>query len=46
MSIEPLAEGAAAVRSAWTALERDWRSVVVGAVIVAVVQVLNLGIPW
>ncbi|ADD06111.1 uncharacterized protein Nmag_2551 [Natrialba magadii ATCC 43099] len=35
-----------AVRSRWNALERDWQSVVVGALIVAFVSVLDVHIPW
>ncbi|ELY83987.1 hypothetical protein [Natrinema altunense] len=34
------------IRARWTALERDWQSVVVGATIVGLVSVLGLPIPW
>ncbi|ELY76220.1 hypothetical protein [Natrinema pallidum] len=34
------------IRDRWTALERDWQSVVVGATIVGLVSVLGLPIPW
>ncbi|SDJ37241.1 hypothetical protein [Natronorubrum texcoconense] len=30
----------------WSALERDWKSVVVGGVIVALIGALELRIPW
>lgn len=35
-----------AVRTRWAALDRDWKSVVVGATIAALVSVLGLPIPW
>lgn len=34
------------VRARWSALERDWKSVVVGTVIVALVGALEIQIPW
>lgn len=37
---------AAALRSRWTALESDWQSVVVGAVIVALIEALGVRVPW
>ncbi|OIB58729.1 hypothetical protein BBD46_06920 [Natrialba sp. SSL1] len=36
----------AGVRSRWSALERDWQSVVVGATVVALVSLLDVHIPW
>ncbi|ELY51405.1 MULTISPECIES: hypothetical protein [Natronorubrum] len=36
----------AAIRSYWTALERDWQSVAVGAVIVVLTVVFEIQIPW
>ncbi|AXR81563.1 hypothetical protein AArcMg_1551 [Natrarchaeobaculum sulfurireducens] len=30
----------------WTALERDWRSVAVGAMIVGSIALLDLQVPW
>ncbi|WP_275039962.1 hypothetical protein [Natronorubrum sulfidifaciens] len=35
-----------AIRSYWTALERDWQSVAVGAVIVALTVGFEIQIPW
>ncbi|ELY89120.1 hypothetical protein C483_14255 [Natrialba hulunbeirensis JCM 10989] len=36
----------AEVRSRWSALERDWQSVVVGVTVVALVSLLDVHIPW
>ncbi|WP_306053133.1 hypothetical protein [Natronococcus wangiae] len=44
MSLERWKRGITAVRSRWTDLERDWRSVVVGATIVALAGTVR--IPW
>lgn len=33
-------------RSRWEAIDRDWRSVAVGAAIVALVGLLDVRIPW
>ncbi|ELY66014.1 hypothetical protein [Natronococcus jeotgali] len=46
MSFDRLRRRAAAVRSRWTGLERDWQSVAVGAATVATVAVFELQIPW
>ncbi|NGM71610.1 hypothetical protein G6M89_21940 [Natronolimnobius sp. AArcel1] len=35
-----------AVMNCWMALERDWQSVLVGAIIVVLVGGLELPIPW
>ncbi|WP_174811735.1 hypothetical protein [Salinadaptatus halalkaliphilus] len=35
-----------AVLAQWHALERDWQSVVVGAVIVALIVAFEIRIPW
>ena len=35
-----------AVTDHWRGLERDWRSVLVGATIVALVSLFELRIPW
>ncbi|MBZ6495785.1 hypothetical protein [Natrinema longum] len=37
---------AGAVRARWAALERDWKSVVVGATIVTLHSVFGVPIPW
>ena len=37
---------AGALTARWSALERDWKSVVVGAAIVGLVNALELQIPW
>ncbi|MFA9416975.1 hypothetical protein [Natrinema sp. HArc-T2] len=34
------------VSSWWSTLDRDWKSVVIGAMIIGVVSGLNLQIPW
>jgi hypothetical protein len=34
------------IRSHWSALERDWQSVAVGAMIVATIAVFELQVPW
>jgi hypothetical protein len=44
--VNPLYLSLAAAQSGWTTLERDWQSVVVGAVIVATVAVFEIQIPW
>ncbi|SIS12023.1 hypothetical protein [Natronorubrum thiooxidans] len=36
----------ASIRSQWTALERDWQSVAVGAAIVALTAAVEIQIPW
>lgn len=33
-------------RSRWEAIDRDWRSVVVGAAIVALIALFELRVPW
>ena len=46
MSIDrrwPTADG---LTARWSALERDWKSVVVGAAIVGLVNALGLQVPW
>ncbi|WP_459890797.1 hypothetical protein [Halostagnicola bangensis] len=34
------------VRSCWTSLERDWQSVAIGIMIVALTATLEIRIPW
>jgi len=46
MPIERWTRWANGARTVWSSLERDWRSVAVGALIVASVGVLDLQIPW
>lgn len=46
MSIDGWQSTVRAVAVRWAALERDWQSVVVGAVIVAIVAGLGLQVPW
>ncbi|EMA36373.1 hypothetical protein [Natronobacterium lacisalsi] len=46
MPIDRLRLSLAAVRSRWRSLERDWRSVAVGAAIVTATVALDLQIPW
>ncbi|SDQ38044.1 hypothetical protein [Natronobacterium texcoconense] len=46
MSIERLWVGVATLRSRWRALERDWQSVVVAAIVVATTVALEVRVPW
>ncbi|AGB37990.1 hypothetical protein [Natronococcus occultus] len=46
MVSDRLRRDAAAVRSRWTDLERDWQSVAVGAMTVTAIAALELQIPW
>ena len=46
MSTEPWTRPLAAAWTRWTALERDWRSVTVGAMIVLSVGLFDLHVPW
>ncbi|SFB73372.1 hypothetical protein SAMN05444422_101571 [Halobiforma haloterrestris] len=46
MAIDRLRAGLAAARAQWQSIERDWRSVAVGAAIVTVTVALDLQIPW
>ncbi|WP_255170922.1 hypothetical protein [Natrononativus amylolyticus] len=46
MSIDGWRPVVSDVRAAWTRLERDWQSVVVGAAIVALTAAFGVQIPW
>ncbi len=46
MSIDGWQPTAETVTGRWSALERDWKSVIVGGMIVALVSALELQIPW
>ena len=46
MSIDGWRPTVDTVTARWAALERDWKSVAVGATIVALVSALELQIPW
>ena len=41
-----LSSPVAALRSLWTNLERDWQSVTLGAVIVALIVLFEIPVPW
>ena len=46
MSIDRVITGIDTVGERWRELERDWQSVVIGVVIVALIFVFELRIPW
>ena len=46
MSIDGWRTSVDAAVARWSALERDWQSVAVGTMVVALVGLLELQIPW